>query len=133
MTAWWILGAVLLALAAAWLIFRFRQNKAASEAEASPESSTQGEFEAVAIRYSEHACNAAKAMTGRRFLATEPPQLPLKECDYDDCRCTFSRFSDRRSNANRRAPFAGGGQAERTGTFEREKRKRTDRRKNTKT
>lgn len=127
----WLIGAVLLAFTVAWLIFRARQNKAATEAEASPKSMIQGEFPAVAMQYSENSCNAAKAMTGRRFLATEAPELPLKECDFPDCRCTFDHFSDRRSKSNRRAPFAGRGLTERTGTFEREKRKRSDRRKNT--
>jgi len=126
----WLIGAVLLAFTVAWLIFRARQNKATTEAEASPESKTEGEFHAVAMRYSENSCNAAKAMTGRRFLATEAPELPLKECDFDDCRCTFDHFSDRRSKSDRRAPFAHPGQTERTGTFEREKRT-ADRRKNT--
>ncbi len=126
----WMIGAVLVALTVAWLIFRARQNKAAMQAEASPESKTLGEFHAVAMQYSENSCNAAKAMTGRRFLATEAPDLPLKECDFDDCRCTFDHFSDRRSKSDRRAPFAHRGLTERTGTFERENRK-TDRRKNT--
>ena len=126
----WLIGAVLLALTVAWLIFRARQKKAAMEAEASPKSEIQGEFRAVAMQYSENACDAAKAMTGRRFLATEAPELPLKECDFDDCRCTFDHFSDRRSKSDRRAPFAHPGQTERTGTFEREKRQ-ADRRKNT--
>jgi len=128
----WVSGAVLLAFTVAWLIFRARQNKAATQADASPESKIQGEFHAVAMRYSENSCNAAKAMTGRRFLATEAPELPLKECDFDDCRCTFDLFSDRRSKTDRRAPFAYRGLTERTGTFEREKRIKTDRRKNTK-
>jgi hypothetical protein len=126
----WLIGAVLLAFTVAWFIFRARKNKAATEAGASPESKTEGEFHAVAMQYSENSCNAAKAMTGRRFLAKDAPELPLKECDFDDCRCTFDHFSDRRSKSDRRAPFAHRGLTERTGTFEREKRK-TDRRKNT--
>jgi len=127
----WLIGAVLLALTVAWLIFRARQNKVATEAEESPESETLGEFHAVAMRYSENSCDAAKAMTGQRFLATEPPELPLKECDFDDCRCTFDQFPDRRAKSDRRTRFAHPGQTERTGTFEREKRKVGDRRKNT--
>jgi len=126
----WLIGAVLLALTVAWLIFRSRQNKAKAEAEATPKSETYGEFHAVAMQYSENSCDAAKAMTGQRFLATEAPELPLKECDFDNCRCTFDHYSDRRSKSDRRAPFAHRGLTERTGTFEREKRV-ADRRKNT--
>jgi hypothetical protein len=127
----WLLGAVLV-LTVAWLIFYARRNKAATEAEAEPKSWTQGGFHAVAIKYSENACDAAKAMTGQRFLAKEAPELPLKKCDFDDCRCTFAHYQDRRSKSDRRTPFAHQGKTETTGTFEREKRKRVDRRKNTK-
>jgi hypothetical protein len=127
----WMLGAVLV-LTVAWLIVHVRQNRAAAEAEAKPKPSTQGEFHAVAIQYSENACDAAKAMTGQRFLATEAPELPLKKCDFDDCRCKFAHYQDRRSSSDRRTPFAHHGKTEATGTFEREKRKRVDRRKNTK-
>ena len=122
----------LLVITVAWLIVHVRQNKTATEAEAMPKPKTQGEFHAVAIKYSEDACDAAKAMTGRRFLASEAPELPLKKCDFDDCRCKFSHYQDRRSTADRRTPFAHQGKTETTGTFEREKRKKTDRRKNTK-
>jgi hypothetical protein len=127
----WLLG-TLLVLGVAGLIAYVRQNKTATEAEARPKLGTQDEFHAVAIQYSVNACDAAKAMTGRRFLATEAPQLPLKECDFDDCRCTFTHYSDRRSKTGRRTPFAHQGQTETTGTYEREKRKIADRRKNTK-
>jgi len=120
----------LLVLTVAWLIVRIRQNKAATEAESRPKPRTQGDFHAVAIKYSENACNAAKAMTGRRFLAGAAPQLPLKNCDVHTCRCTYAHYDDRRSKTDRRSPFAHQGLSDGTGSFEREKREIKDRRKN---
>jgi hypothetical protein len=43
------------------------------------------------------ACAAAKAQDGRRILATEAPRLPLSDCTQPhECRCRFSKFTDRR-------------------------------------
>jgi len=127
-----LLGA-LLVLTVAWLIVRIRQNRAATKAESRPRSKGQGEFHAVAIKYSENACDAAKAMTGRRFLANAAPHLPLPGCDFHDCRCKFAHYEDRRARTDRRSPFAHAGKADGTGSFERERRGKIDRRKNTAT
>ena len=74
------------------------------------------------------ACDAAKAMTGRRFLANAAPRLPLPECDYIDCRCQFAHYKDRRSSRDRRSPFAPAGATDGTGSYEKERREKTDRR-----
>lgn len=123
-----MLGA-LLVLAIAWLIVRIRQNKAATVAESRPSTKHSGTFHAVAIKYSENACDAAKAMTGRRFLSTAAPRLPLPECDFLDCRCKFAHYDDRRNGGDRRSPFSPGGPTGATGTFQQERREKTDRRK----
>ena len=122
-----MLGA-LLVLAVAWLVVRIRQNKAAEKAAATPEPRHLGEYHAVAIKYSENACDAAKAMTGRRFLATAAPRLPLPECDFLDCRCQFAHHDDRRAGSDRRSPFAPAGTTDGTGSYEKERRERADRR-----
>lgn len=36
-----------------------------------------------------HACNAARALQGKRFSFSEVPDLPLPQCDSDQCRCMF--------------------------------------------
>jgi len=131
MTELWL--GVLLVLTVAWLVVRIRQNKAATEAESRPRPKRQGDYHAVAIKYSENACDASKALTGRRFLANTAPQLPLPRCDFLNCRCKFAHYEDRRSKTDRRSPFAQAGQTSGTGSFERERRKESDRRKNTKT
>lgn len=124
-----LLGA-LLVLTVAWLIVRIRQNKVATKVESSPIQKKHNEYQAVAIKYSENACNVAKAMTGHRFLAREAPRLPLPDCDFPNCRCKFVQYPDRRSKTDRRSPFASRGVTSGTGTFERERRARIDRRKN---
>ena len=74
--------------------------------------------------------HAAKAMTGRRFLATAAPHLPLADCNFPECQCKFAHYDDRRTGRDRRSPFAAGGSTGATGTYERERREKTDRRNN---
>ena len=83
------------------------QKKPASErpsptGTASKNSSNQ--FHAVSIKFSRSACEAAKAMDGKRFLSSAAPRLPLPECDILDCKCKFIHFKDRRDSENRRDP-----------------------------
>ena len=122
-----LLGA-LLVLALAWLIVRIRRNKEAERAESRPSPKQHGKYHAVAIKYSENACDAAKALTGRRFLASAAPQLPLTDCDFANCRCKFAHYEDRRSGRDRRSPFAPAGPTSSTGSFEKDRRERVDRR-----
>lgn len=123
-----LLLGVLLILTVGWLIVRIRQNKAAEKAESRPSIKDDGQYHAVAIKYSENACDAAKAMTGRRFLSSAAPRLPLPECDFLECRCQFAHHDDRRAPRDRRSPFAAGRVAGATGSFEKERREKSDRR-----
>lgn len=122
-----MLGA-LLVLTIAWLVVRIRQNKEATKAESKPAPKEDGAFHAVAIKYSENACDAAKALTGRRFLSTAAPRLPLAECDFPECQCKFAHYKDRRTGRDRRSPFAPAGTTGATGSFQKERREKTDRR-----
>jgi hypothetical protein len=123
-----LMGALLI-LTITWLIVRVRRNKAEDRKKPLSDTKIRGPYHAVAIKYSENACDAAKAMTGRRFLSTAAPRLPLPECDYVDCRCQFAHYDDRRTGRDRRSPFAPAGPTAATGTFERERRAKTERRK----
>jgi len=124
-----LLLGVLLVLTVAWLVVRIRHNNEAAKADALPKPNEHGEFHSVAIKYSKNACDAAKAMTGRRFLANAAPRLPLPECDFLECRCLFAHYDDRRTGRDRRSPFAPGAASGMTGKHEAERRERTDRRK----
>ena len=95
---------VLLAIAIGWLVWRLR--KPATSAKESTDVKETSIWHAVSIAYSHSACNAAKAMTGRRFLSSAAPQLPLPDCDAVECRCKFKHHDDRRSGRDRRSPFA---------------------------
>ena len=123
-----LLLGVLLILTVIWLVVRIRRNKEAEKAEMRPAAADSGKFQAVAIKYSENACDAAKAMTGRRFLSNAPPRLPLPECDFLECRCQFAHYDDRRAGQDRRSPFATSRATGGTGSFEKERRERSDRR-----
>lgn len=118
----------LLILTVTWLIVRVRRNKAAVLEESRPSAKRTGEYHAVAIKYSENACDAAKAMTGRRFLSNAAPRLPLPECDFLECRCQFAHYKDRRAGRDRRSPFARAGATDGTGSHEKERRERAERR-----
>ncbi len=125
-----LLGALLI-LAVAWLIVRIRRNKAIELAESTRTFKETGKFHAVALKYSENACDAAKALTGRRFLSNAAPRLPLPNCDYPNCSCRFAHFDDRRTGRDRRSPFAPATATGTTGIHEQERRERNDRRKGT--
>jgi len=51
---------------------------------------------------SQNCCEAVKEIVGMRFLSNEVPMFPLNECDrYDQCRCKYERWDDRRQHDRR--------------------------------
>ena len=120
---------ILVVLLGVWLIVRKRQQ---GEAEAPrPDSKRLKEstaYHAVSIKFDTNACNAAKALEGRRFLSTAAPKLPLPDCDVLDCKCRFVHHKDRRTGKDRRSPFGAGGFGAGSGRFESEQRAGKDRR-----
>lgn len=60
-------------------------------------------FHGVTVRPGLVCCQAAQALTGRRFLSQEAPALPLPGCDQKTCQCAYSHFRDRRDGEDRRA------------------------------
>jgi len=124
-----LLPILALVLSVAWLVMRVRRGKKeVQEAAAVKKPDETSLFHAVSIKYSSSACNAAKAMTGRRFLASAAPRLPLPECDALECHCGFAHHADRRSGEDRRSPFNTGRFVGGTGTLPAERRDRRDRR-----
>ena len=122
---------VALVAAIAWLVIYIRRGNEETRAVGSLSSKRADEtskYHAVSLRYSSSACDAAKAMTGRRFLSGAAPRLPLPECDALECRCGFSHHSDRRSGEERRSPFKPTIYAGGTGTQNVERREQRDRR-----
>ena len=123
-----LLLGLLLLLSIVGLLVWIRRDKADSTAKSAARADDNRAFHAVAIEYSDKACDAAKAMTGRRFLSNAAPRLPLPECDLLECRCRFVHFKDRRTNRDRRSPFATSSSSGTSGTFEQKRRENADRR-----
>jgi len=116
-------------LVAVWWLLRKRREGLPnpSSSQLRPKSANT-QFHAVSIKYAGRTCDAAKNMSGRRFLATAAPKLPLPECDILDCSCRFAHHEDRRSRNDRRSPFGPGGSSGTTGSFNSEQRAGSDRR-----
>jgi hypothetical protein len=59
-------------------------------------------FKAVEIVPGENACcEAARALSGKRFLPADAPLFPVPDCDQPRCDCTYRRHTDRRATARR--------------------------------
>jgi len=113
-----------------WLFLRRRGNKS-EPAETTVDDSTKSAYHAVSIKFDRNACEAAQKMSGRRFLSSAAPRLPLPECNVLECQCRFAHHEDRRSSKDRRSPFGAAGFGGGTGSFEKERREKSDRRKDT--
>ncbi|MDH3621955.1 MAG: hypothetical protein OER91_13745 [Gammaproteobacteria bacterium] len=124
-----LLGGVLLLLVL-WLFVRRRGSTQKSPEPAKPRDMGNTAFHAVSLKIdAQHACNAAKEMSGRRFLSTAAPRLPLPECDALECCCRFTHHKDRRAGRDRRSPFAAAGYSDGSGAYKSERRESRDRRK----
>lgn len=60
------------------------------------------QFYGVSVDPGLNCCDAVKAIARDRFLQGEAPQLPLPDCDHDDCRCVMRPEDDRRTSIDRR-------------------------------
>lgn len=119
---------IALVLLIVWLYFRRRGQQAETPPTASGKDTASTAYHAVSIKFGENACEAAKAMSGRRFLSSAAPRLPLPDCDVLECRCRFAHHEDRRSGKDRRSPFAAAGFGGGTGSYEKERREAAGRR-----
>lgn len=120
---------VLALLVAVWWLVRKRRTESAEKAQPKiRQNSSDSEFHAVSIKYETNACEQAKDMSGRRFLASKAPRLPLPGCQVGNCKCRFIHHKDRRANKDRRSPFAPGGHGGATGAYDAEQRHGKDRR-----
>ena len=93
-----VLELLALALLAIWLLIRLRRGSGDREPAPPPATDTTGsQFHAVSLKVGGTACDAARAMTGRRFLSAAAPKLPLPDCDVLECNCRFIHHKDRRA------------------------------------
>lgn len=56
---------------------------------------------AVAIVPGSRACGEVRKLVGQRFLSSEAPRLPLRNCDRPDCSCRYEHHEDRRRGPRR--------------------------------
>lgn len=89
--------------------------------------SSHSQFHAVSIKFSGNACEAARAMQGKRFLSSAAPRIPLPECNVLECKCRFVHFKDRRNSDDRRGSSLGSNTGN-TGEHAEEQRQGQDRR-----
>jgi hypothetical protein len=90
--------------------FLFRRTKATTKRRPTPPSRVgkaqpDPKFHAVSLEISGTACEAAKALGDKRFLASAAPHIPLPECDAPDCNCHFIHHDDRRVGLDRRKQY----------------------------
>ena len=78
------------------------QSKAAATVPAKPDFRS-----AEIIPGNAGACLAARELAGKRFLAKKVPMIPLRDCNYPNCHCSYRRHLDRRQ-LTRRASDLGG-------------------------
>ncbi len=58
-----------------------------------------GDYRAVSIHHPARCCRSATALDGKRFLSTNAPALPLKNCTSPGlCQCEYRTLNDRRED-----------------------------------
>ncbi len=119
---------LILVLLVGWLYLRHRQGQNTTPPAARRSRSGGTAYHSVSLRFSPTACKAAKALEGRRFLASAAPRIPLPECDVKNCECRFAHYSDRRAAQDRRSIFTASGQSAATSVAEVERRDARERR-----
>jgi hypothetical protein len=130
--------AVILGFAAILLIVlivlkqRSKGDETVHESDSQSTSSERATYHAVSIKFDNQACDAARELAGSRFLSVDAPRLPLSKCDAATCNCRFAHHQDRRTGKDRRSPFSAPGIGGGTGSFEQERREKSERRKSQK-
>jgi hypothetical protein len=119
---------LILVLLVGWLYLRHRQGQKTTPPAARRSSSGGTAYHSVSLRFSATACGAAKALEGRRFLASAAPRIPLPECDVKNCECRFAHYRDRRAAQDRRSIFTAFGQSAATRKAKWERRDARERR-----
>jgi hypothetical protein len=91
-----------------------------------PKREPRNRWHAVAIVPGATHCQAAEAAKGRRFLSSQAPILPLRDCDIASCSCKYRHHEDRRGAPRRSEENRSGGLRSRTGVDRRNSRGRRE-------
>lgn len=102
------MGLIVLTIAGIPIVLRMLSARTDAQPRPTNDTATpRNPYHCVSIRYRENACQAAKKLTGKRFLSKDAPALPLFGCDAATCFCRYAHYSDRRTGEDRRAPLKG--------------------------
>ena len=100
-----LLVLVIVLIVAAVIKWRGASGEQRADEGRSHPSQQRSQYHAVSLKLSSGACNAAKALEGKRFLSDAAPRIPLADCDAESCDCRFVHHKDRRSGEDRRYPL----------------------------
>lgn len=64
-------------------------------------SSKQPPYAGVEIKAGKNCCTEVKELLGKRFLTSEAPLVPLKDCTSAVCKCRYIQYQDRRDDLRR--------------------------------
>ncbi|HEY2781346.1 MAG TPA: hypothetical protein VGI90_11250 [Steroidobacteraceae bacterium] len=98
-----------------------------NKSKTAPTSRAPSQWHAVGIRPKGAGCDAVQACRAARYLSSDAPRLPLRECTASDtCSCVYKHHADRRAQPRRQEERDG---LRRSGKFDQERRLTRDRRK----
>ncbi|GIU07958.1 hypothetical protein [Shewanella glacialipiscicola] len=59
-------------------------------------------FHSVSIVNDGHCCEQITAISGKRFLSKDAPEIPMEDCTVTNCQCRYQHYDDRRQLGNDR-------------------------------
>lgn len=59
-------------------------------------------FHSVSIVNNGSCCEQIEALSGKRFLSKDAPEIPMEECTKANCQCRYQHHEDRRQLGNDR-------------------------------
>ncbi|HSN70043.1 MAG TPA: hypothetical protein VLT59_00980 [Steroidobacteraceae bacterium] len=71
-----------------------------------PAKAPRKSYHAVEIVAGDDCCELVSRYTGKRYLSSEAPVVPLKGCDAGECLCRYIHHADRRRRERRTSDVA---------------------------
>lgn len=120
------IGLLILGIVLAIILVRETSRRRVSQKRSTLSPDYEASYDAVVVCFpSPHAaCTAFRTIMRKRYLVTEAPKLPLRDCNNGRCQCYYQYFKDRRDKQRRLAKLAIGFM----GKLDRERRAMGDRR-----
>ncbi|MCU8028965.1 hypothetical protein RA178_18640 [Shewanella oncorhynchi] len=102
-----MLTVLLLGVAAIALFGLFKLNTSPkrhkhSSQVADPSINKTHSFHSVSIVNNGSCCEQIEALSGKRFLSKDAPEIPMEECTMANCQCRYQHHEDRRQLGNDR-------------------------------